>query len=295
MSFGLGHGRRLDDAPGVVGVSESELGPLPDDAVTNPESGRVDPRAWFADPARPFELEIGSGKGTFLVQQAELEAGTNFLGIEWAREFYAYAADRVRRRRDAGSHTNVRMLHADAAEFLRWRCPAEICRVIHLYFSDPWPKSRHHKKRVVQHRFLAEAWRVLEPGGELHVVTDHDELWAWDMAHFERWAEPGLRGESSPSLEREDSTFAAFIESASLARARGSLPAMPEAARGLRAMMPDPPFELLRFDRPESAGSGEIVGTNFERKFRVEGRSFHACTLKKRVGRADADSSRLSR
>lgn len=46
--------------------------------------------------------------------------------------------------------------------------------------------------------------------------------------------------------------------------------------------MPDGPFELLAFDRPESAGEGEIVGTNFERKFREEGREFHACTLRKR-------------
>lgn len=281
MSFGLGHGKPLDDAPGVVGVSESELGPLPDDIVTNPEMGRVDPRAWFADPTRPFEIEIGSGKGTFLVQQAELEPETNFLGIEWAREFYAYAADRVRRRRDSGSHLNVRMLHADAAEFLRWRCPAGVCRVIHLYFSDPWPKSRHHKKRVVQHRFLAEAWRVLEPGGELRIVTDHDDLWAWDIAHFDAWV--------------TEVDLGSCIEQKALVCARASSPEIPGAVAQLRGAMPDPPFELIGFDRPESARSGEIVGTNFERKFRVEGRSFHACTLKKRTSRADEDPSRLSR
>lgn len=268
MSFGLGHGRPLDPAPGVVGVSADELPPMPDDIAAHPESGRVDPRSWFDDPGRPFEIEIGSGKGTFLIQQAGLEPGKNFLGIEWAGEFYAYAADRVRRRRASGSLGNVRLLHADAAEFLRWRCPGSVCRVIHLYFSDPWPKSRHHKKRVVQHRFLAEAWRVLVPGGELRVVTDHDELWAWDMAHFAAWASPG--------------DISAFIGEDALARARASVPGLPEAGRG--GSMPEPPFELLGFDRPESAGSGEIVGTNFERKFRVEGRSFHACVLKKRTG-----------
>ncbi|MEZ6235814.1 MAG: hypothetical protein R3B68_16645, partial [Phycisphaerales bacterium] len=176
---------------------------------------------------------------TFLLAQAAAQPGTNFLGIEWAGEFYAYAADRLRR---AGV-ANVRMLHADATEFLRWRCPDAVVRVIHLYFSDPWPKSRHHKKRVVQDAFLRDAWRVLEPGGELRVVTDHDELWAWDQEHFARWCGPGpTPGHAGPS----------------------------------------PAFDLLAFEAPATAGTDELVGTNFERKFRAEGRGFHACVLRKR-------------
>jgi len=247
MSFGLGHGRALDPAPGTVGVGPDELPPLPDSILDDPDAGRLDPRAWFADPGAPLEIEVGSGKGTFLVQQAALEPGTNYLGIEWAGEFYAYAADRVRRRRNAdGALANVRLLHADATEFLRWRCRGSIVRVIHLYFSDPWPKSKHHKKRVVQDAFLADAWRVLEPGGELRVVTDHEQLWAWDLAHFDRWT-------ASPPPDPR------------IARATGGEPA----------------FERLAFDRPGSAGAHELVGTNFERKFRVEGRSFHAGVLRK--------------
>lgn len=190
MSFGLGHGRELDDAPGVIGVSAAELPPLPDSVITDRLAGRLDFRSWFAGSpggqGAPLEIEIGSGKGTFLVEQAPRSPGTNYLGIEWAREFYLYAADRLRRR----GVSNVRMLHTDAAEFLRWRCPDGIASVIHLYFSDPWPKKKHHKNRVVQHDFLAEVWRVLVPGGELRVVTDHDELWAWDLEHFRAWTEP---------------------------------------------------------------------------------------------------------
>src|SRR5262245_26802229 len=68
MSFGLGHGRRLDEAPGVVGIAPAEFPPLPDAILTDPESGRLDPRRWFADPTRPFELEIGCGKGGFILQ-----------------------------------------------------------------------------------------------------------------------------------------------------------------------------------------------------------------------------------
>ncbi|MEO0511654.1 MAG: hypothetical protein AAF108_01990 [Planctomycetota bacterium] len=252
MSFGLGHGRTLDDAPGVVGIGESELGPLPDDVLERPDAARVDPRVWFAEPERPFELEIGSGKGTFLVQEAQHRRDVNFLGIEWAREFYLYAADRVRRHRAGaddpaagalGSLTHVRMLHTDATQFIKWRVPPGICSVIHLYFSDPWPKTRHHKKRVIQDWTLAEFWRVLEPGGELRVVTDHDALWAWDVEHFDRWC----------SSESDIPGWAG----------------------------PRPAFRRGPFLPPASAGDGELVGTNFERKFIDEGRGFHGCILTK--------------
>lgn len=243
MSFGLGHGKPLSDEG--VGV---ELPPLPDGIAQDPDAGRLDPRQWFPEPDRPFELEIGSGKGTFLLQHASMHEEANFLGIEWAREFYLYAADRVRRRQQAGQLTHVRLLNTDATVFLRWRCPDAIVRVIHLYFSDPWPKPRHHKKRVVQDAFLADAWRVLEPGGELRVVTDHDDLWAWDEAHFAHWT-----GTEHESPERAGGGF------------------------------PEVPFERLAFEKPASSGEGELVGTNFERKFRVEGRNFHACTLRKLV------------
>lgn len=259
MSIGLGHGRPLDPAPGVVLVDGAELPPMPDAVLEDPGSARVDPRAWFTHPDRPFEIEIGPGKGAFLIQQGALEPGTNSLGVEWAREFARYAADRVRRRREHdGTHGNIRILHTDATQWLRWRVPDSIARVVHLYFSDPWPKSRHHKKRVVQHATLVDIWRVLGDGGELRVVTDHDGLWAWDEAHFARWT-GGSAPEGSPPI-----------------------PDPPPEAAALLGGRASPPFERLAFDRPESAGEHELVGTNFERKFREEGRSFHACVLRKR-------------
>lgn len=229
VSFGLGRGRELDTTG--VGIEGGEIPPLPDSVLEAPSSAWIDPRAWFPEPSRPFEIEIGSGKGTFLVQQAAGDPETNYLGIEWAREFYAYAADRVRRH----GLQNVKLLHADATEFLHWRAPTGIARVIHLYFSDPWPKSRHHKRRVLQDRFLADALRILNPGGELRIVTDHAEYWTWMEQHFERWCSPA----------------------------------------------PEAPFERLAFASPGSAKEGEVVGTNFERKYAREGRPFHAAVLRK--------------
>jgi len=249
MGADLGHGRTLDPAWGVVAIADHEMPPLPDDLLQNPAAARVDPRMWFDKPDRPLEIEIGPGKGTFLIEQAPNQPEHDFLGIEWAGEFFAYAADRVRRRRAAGQLTNVRLLRADATEFLRWRCPDAVVRVLHLYFSDPWPKKKHHKKRVIQDCFMAEAWRVLEPGGELRVVTDHPGLWAWNETHFANWT---AKAHDSP------------------ARAAGGFPPVP--------------FERLEFTTPLSAGEGELVGSNYERKWRQEGRDFFAATLRKLDG-----------
>ncbi len=256
MSFGLGRGRTLDPGVGRVGVGPDELGPLPDEAATDARAGRVDPRQWFEHPDRPLEIEIGSGKGTFLLAHGAEHPGTNLLGIEWAKEFYAYAADRVRR---AGL-PNVRMLHADATEFLHWRCPDGVARVIHLYFPDPWPKSRHHKRRTVQDRFLADAWRVLEPGGALRIVTDHDEYWEWMEAHFARWCAPSEARAQARAPEANGEVSARD--------------ASPGSRPGLR-------FIREPFERAPSSTEGELVGTNFERKYRREGRPFHAVVLRK--------------
>lgn len=233
----------LDDAPGIVGVTSTDLPPMPDEVMTNPLAARLDPRAWFLDPSRRFELEIGCGKGSFILSEAQANPMVNYLGIEWAGEYYAYSADRIRRR----GLTNVRMLHADASDFLRWRCPDAILSVIHLYFSDPWPKRKHHKNRVVQDRFLAEAWRCLLPDGELRIVTDHDELWEWDVAHFDRWVQAPAGGARNPEWPTD---------------------------------APTPPFARHAFTPPEWADEDEVVGTNYERKMCRE-RPPHSAVLKK--------------
>ncbi|TVQ32083.1 MAG: tRNA (guanosine(46)-N7)-methyltransferase TrmB [Phycisphaeraceae bacterium] len=263
MSFGLGRGRALD--PGEIGLTLDDLPPLPD--APRASAAVLDPRTWYPHPERPFEIEIGTGKGAFLLEEASHRPEVNFLGFEWAREFFQYTADRCRRR----GLENVRVLHADATEFLHWRLPDGVVDVVHLYFSDPWPKPRHHKRRVVQDRFLADVHRILVPGGELRIVTDHEGYWGWMEEHFKRWTAPeGV--EPSGVLSTE---FRVPSNSDSELRTQNS---------ELRL------FERLPFGaahRPGAAAEGELVGTNFERKYAREGRPFHAAVLRVVRGRPE--------
>ena len=214
MSFGLSRGKTLD--VGDVGIDMRDLPPA--------DQGRIDPRTWFTDESQPLEIEIGSGKGTFLLQQSTLQPNTNFLGFEWAAEFYRYGADRLRR----NGRKCVRMVYGDATEFSTYWCKDQIAGVIHLYFSDPWPKKKHHKRRVIQDETMKTFHRVLRPSGELRIVTDHEKLWEWTEEHIDRHADL---------------------------------------------------FIGKKFDTVDSAEDGELTGTNFERKYRTEGRPFHAVTL----------------
>ncbi len=117
---------------------------------------------------RPVELEIGCGKGLFLVTAATLEPGRNFLGIEVARKYARFTADRLARR----GLTNARVVRGDARALLRDAVPDASVAVLHVYFPDPWWKRRHKKRRVFSEEFVRQAARVLVPGGELRFATD---------------------------------------------------------------------------------------------------------------------------
>jgi tRNA (guanine-N7-)-methyltransferase len=119
----------------------------------------------------PVHIEIGSGKGAFLVTQAQAQPEVNFLGIEWASKYYRYVVDRIGRR----GLPNVRMLRADAPTFIRDLVAPESVDCFHVYFPDPWPKKRHHKRRFLQASNLEVLIARLKPGGQLRIATDHEE------------------------------------------------------------------------------------------------------------------------
>ena len=123
----------------------------------------------------PVEIEVGSGKGTFLLNQARQHRDLNYLGIEWANKYYRYSIDRMAR----WQMTNVRILRSDAREFIRCCLSDNSVQKYHVYFPDPWPKKRHHKRRFFQPANILQVHRTLVPGGELRTATDHAEYYQW--------------------------------------------------------------------------------------------------------------------
>ncbi len=124
--------------------------------------------ALFARPG-PVEIEIGTGKAAFLLRRARARPERNFLGIEWANEYYRFAVDRMER----WKVPNVRLLRTDASHFVRIVCPRESVTALHVYHPDPWPKRRHAKRRLFQPAFVDAAVPCLVHGGHWAVQTDH--------------------------------------------------------------------------------------------------------------------------
>jgi len=122
----------------------------------------------FGRPA-PLHIEIGAGKGAFLLSQAKALPGDNFLGIEWARRYYRYAVDRIGR----WGLTNVRIIRTDAATFLADTVPDCCVDCFHIYFPDPWPKKRHNKRRFICPANVEHLIRCLRTAGQLRIATDH--------------------------------------------------------------------------------------------------------------------------
>ena len=136
----------------------------------NDLDGKIDFVQIFGRPG-PIHIEVGSGKGTFLVNQAKSQPQVNFLGIEWASRYYRYAVDRIGR----WGLINVRLIRAEAVSFLSGHVADSSVDCFHIYFPDPWPKKRHHKRRFFNCANTAELLRCLKAGGSIRIATDHVE------------------------------------------------------------------------------------------------------------------------
>lgn len=120
----------------------------------------------------PVELDVGCGKGMYLVHATSRDPELNMLGIEWSNRYARAAAERVLKH---GLENRVKIARADARHLIAQYVPSQSVRAVHVYFPDPWWKRKHKKRRLFTPEFVAQLARILIPGGHVHVATDVEE------------------------------------------------------------------------------------------------------------------------
>ncbi|MEO1017374.1 MAG: tRNA (guanosine(46)-N7)-methyltransferase TrmB [Pseudomonadota bacterium] len=147
---------------------------LPEIAITLPRPGALDPADCFVSALKSFALEIGFGGGEHLAFQANRQPETGFLGVEPYTNGVASLLGHI----ETSQLTNIRILQDDARLLLRVLKPGSLEQIFVL-FPDPWPKSRHHKRRIVNLETVALMTRAIKPGGELCLASDDPAYIRW--------------------------------------------------------------------------------------------------------------------
>ena len=148
----------------------------------------IDWEACFGNP-HPVEIEIGFGKGRFLLEASKRHPQVNYIGIERAQKYVGLTRERFEKYirhfgvdRASGTFSNVRLAWTDANYFVTRYVPAVSVQAYHIYFPDPWPKKRQRKRRIFRNQeFLSALTSTLKSdGGRLYIATDY-EAYFWEI------------------------------------------------------------------------------------------------------------------
>ena len=161
--------------------AKEKLQQHPEVVIPNPEIHQGKWREFFNN-RHPIHLEIGTGKGKFIVEMANIHRDINFIGLERQESVIVTALDRVLDEQ----LDNVILLQKDAGHLLSFFAENELTR-IYLNFSDPWPKKRHEKRRLTHESFLKLYEHVLVNGGEIHFKTDNQAFFEYSLSSFSKY------------------------------------------------------------------------------------------------------------
>ena len=149
--------------------------------VQSPEQYRGNWNDVFAN-SQPLHIEIGTGKGRFIMEMAKANPEVNYIGIELQESVIVSALDRL----IEVELPNCKLMNVDAAELSKYFAPGDINRV-YLIFSDPWPKTKHAKRRLTYKSFLSVYEEILVPSGEIHFKTDNQGLFEYSLTSFSEY------------------------------------------------------------------------------------------------------------
>lgn len=136
---------------------------------------------WF-DNDQPIHIEVGSGMGRFITEMAKQNPHINYIGIERDKNVMIRIVEKAVEQ----NITNLRLLTLDAQNLTDTFRAGEVAR-IYLNFSDPWPKSRHAKRRLTHENFLAIYQQVLADDGEIHFKTDNQHLFEFSLESMSQY------------------------------------------------------------------------------------------------------------
>ncbi|MDR0846017.1 MAG: tRNA (guanosine(46)-N7)-methyltransferase TrmB [Lactobacillales bacterium] len=153
----------------------------PEYVVTDAHEHRGTWKNYFGN-SNPIHIEVGTGKGRFVYGMAAAHPDINYIGIEIQESVLSIALDKLIEE----PLPNLRLLHVDGSSLTNYFEDAEIDQV-YLNFSDPWPKSRHAKRRLTSSTFLDVYKEILRPHGEIHFKTDNQGLFEYSLTSMNNY------------------------------------------------------------------------------------------------------------
>jgi tRNA (guanine-N7-)-methyltransferase len=161
--------------------AQEKIDQHPQYVVANPEMHKGKWHESF-EKKQPLHIEIGTGKGRFITEMAKAHPDINYIGIEVYKSVIVDALDKL----IEADLPNLKLLNIDANDLEKFFAKNDVDR-IYLNFSDPWPKTRHEKRRLTYKSFLKLYENILKDAGEIHFKTDNQGLFEYSLMSFSQY------------------------------------------------------------------------------------------------------------